>query len=78
MKILDAILSIYRHLNPRRQRRNRIVTYQGRELPLIELCRELGLSYNTVSTRLYRLSWPLEKAIETPVRVTKKRPSEII
>ncbi len=33
---------------------NRIIEYQGKKLPLAVWCRDLGLVYNTVSTRLRR------------------------
>ncbi len=56
----------------REQRRNkrstRYVEYGGRRLPLIDLCRELGLSYSLVASRIYALGWPVERAISEPAR----------
>jgi hypothetical protein len=54
------------------KRNSRYVTYQGRLRLLIELCRELGKDYGTIACRVYVLEWPVDKALEIPIRPYRK------
>lgn len=47
-----------------RSRRNSL-TYNGK--PLIEACKEAGLKYETVHSRITRRGWSIEKALSTPI-----------
>lgn len=49
-----------------KDKRQRMVTYEGRTLPLAELCREHHIEPHVVYRRLRR-GWGLHKAINTPV-----------
>lgn len=42
------------------------VTYKGKKIPLMTLCNEMGMSYDTVHNRVYTLNWSVERAVETP------------
>ena len=44
----------------------RMVEWQGEQRKLIDLCEEHGRNTRTVSARLDRLGWTLEKALTTP------------
>lgn len=48
----------------RNRRSNRRFTYNGRTRCLSEWCELMGLNYNTVCTRLNKLGWSIEKALE--------------
>ena len=48
------------------QNMSRILVHQGRALSLVEWCRRLRLTPQTVSSRLRR-GWTLERALRTPV-----------
>lgn len=51
---------------------NRIIEYKGKKQPLAVWCKDLGLTYNTISTRLRR-GMSFEDAIaETPPKVTSE------
>lgn len=43
---------------------NRYITYNGKTQSMADWCRELGLNYNRVNTRLNELGWTVEKAFE--------------
>lgn len=47
-------------------RRNRYITYKGKTQSVADWCRELGLNYGTLLSRL-NFNWSVEEAIETPV-----------
>lgn len=52
----------------RNRRDNRILSYHGEMLTLSELCERAGMPSRTVSTRISKLGWSVEQALETPVR----------
>jgi hypothetical protein len=52
----------------RNSRRNHLLTFEGKTLPLVEWAETRGLSRYTLSTRLAR-HWPVEKALTQPVGV---------
>jgi hypothetical protein len=47
---------------------NRVLTHQGKSQTLAEWARELGLSRNTIQTRL-RLDWSIERALSEGIHV---------
>ena len=51
---------------------NHLVIWEGREMPLVEACELVGLTYHTVLSRITKLGWPPEKALSTPIRITKR------
>ena len=51
------------------------VTFEGRVLPLIDLCEEKGINYGNVHRRIYKFGWTLKRAISTPIR--SKRPNAV-
>ena len=56
----------------------RMVEYRGKTVKLWELAKEHNINMRTVTTRIDRHGWGLEKALETPVKTIKKyTPSEI-
>lgn len=50
------------------RRSNRIIVHRGRAQTLQQWSREMGINYGTLLTRIDELAWPVEKALETPVR----------
>lgn len=46
--------------------------YQGKTQNLMEWCNELDLDYKLVNSRIKKLGWDFEKAINTPVEVSKR------
>lgn len=53
------------HKTQVRNRRNtKLFTYNGRTKPLAEWCEIQNLKYNIVSSRINKLNWPIEKALE--------------
>jgi hypothetical protein len=44
-----------------------MVEWQGKQVPLAELCDRFGADYDCVRKRIGRYGWPLEKALTTPV-----------
>lgn len=60
----------------RNTRKNRIVEYQSRKMPLVEACELAGEDHLLVRGRLH-LGWPLEAALTTPKGVVfNHRPRE--
>lgn len=51
----------------RNRRNNRMFTYNDETHCLSEWCEILGLNYNTVCTRLNKLKWSIERALELEV-----------
>jgi hypothetical protein len=47
----------------RNMRKTKLVTFQGRTVPLVTLCEELGLNEKTVRTRMRQMKWSLEEAL---------------
>ena len=54
-------------------RRNHLVTYQGKTLPIVVWCDELGLKYDVIKQRLTKLKWTPKRAFTTPVRTLRIR-----
>ncbi len=46
-------------------RRNRYITYNNKTQSMAEWADELGIKYNTLSSRINTLHWPIEKALTT-------------
>jgi len=59
----------------RNLRKNRIVTYKGRTLPLVTLCDELNLKHKPIYKRIFERGWDVKKAIEQPLQ---KRNSTVV
>lgn len=49
------------------KRNNRFFAYEGLTLTLPEWCRRLGLNLGLSRCRHYKLKWPIEKILTTPV-----------
>ena len=47
---------------------NRLLTHDGKTLPLIVWAEQLRINPNTIQTRLGKLGWSIEKALTEPVR----------
>lgn len=45
-----------------------LIDYAGSKVPLAELAEQSGISYSALKRRVKYLSWPIEKALSTPVR----------
>jgi len=52
----------------RNSRRNHIVSFNGRDLPIVVWAEEYGVNASTLQTRLNRGKWSVKKALTTPVR----------
>lgn len=50
------------------KRNNLRLEYHGRTWVLSDLCKAKGLKYSTVYRRLHIMGWPIEKAIDTPIK----------
>lgn len=48
--------------------RNRIIKYNEKEKTIVEWAEIFGINYQTLSSRLNKLGWSVEKALETPVK----------
>lgn len=46
----------------------KMIEYDGRTQNLMQWCEELNLNYKRIHSRIYRLGWTFEKAINTPVK----------
>lgn len=44
--------------------------YNGR--PVIEICEDMGLNYNTIASRYFTLGWPTDRALFTPIKARSK------
>jgi undecaprenyl pyrophosphate synthase len=51
----------------RNTRSNRILTYEGQSMTMVEWAEELGIKYVTLKTRLNKLGWSVEKSLTHPV-----------
>ncbi len=51
----------------RNSRGNRLLTFQGETKPLVVWAEEYGLSYGTLSSRLW-IGWSIEDALTRPVQ----------
>ena len=52
-------------------RTNILIRYKGEVHTVKEWSRKLGMSYMQLYQRLFRLSWPVEKAFTTPRKVNR-------
>src|SRR5574337_218756 len=48
------------------QSSNRVLQHDGRAQSMVRWCRELGLNYYTVRSRLLLVGWAVDKALSTP------------
>ncbi len=47
------------------------IHYNGEQKRLFDVCFELGIKYRTVRERIYRHGWSVEKALHTPINISK-------
>jgi hypothetical protein len=52
----------------RNTRSNRIITYNGRDQPMVAWAEEYGIASSTLRTRIVDAKWSIKKALTTPVR----------
>lgn len=52
----------------RNKRNNHLLTYKGKTKPLIVWAEELGISRQTLQSRLTQRGWSVEKSLSTPVK----------
>jgi len=64
---LENCIWATRTAQARNRRSNKIVEYRGKKYVQAALVEKFGLTRETFSKRL-RLGWPVEKAVETPLR----------
>jgi len=61
-----------RWATPKRQCRNQrktiMVEYEGKEIPLIDMVEQTGISYHILYNRYVRYGWPIEKVLNTPIK----------
>ncbi len=48
--------------------RNRVIEYRGKKKTIVEWAEIYGMKYQTLSSRLNKLGWSIENALETPVK----------
>lgn len=51
----------------RNLRRNRLITFNGQTKTVMDWSTDYGMTFMQLWSRLYRLNWPIEKALLTPV-----------
>jgi len=52
----------------RNYRHNHILSYNGKEKPLVAWAEQYNIPYHTLKSRINKLHWPVDKALNTPVR----------
>jgi hypothetical protein len=57
--------------------RHRHITYKGRTQTLNEWCLELGLKPKTISARINRYKWTIERAFEEPLNTNYIRNTNV-
>lgn len=57
-----------KEVQARNRRNNRIVTFQGRQMPLVELAEITGVPYQRLHERIARRGWNVEDAVSKPIR----------
>jgi hypothetical protein len=57
----------------RNKRSNISATYNGVTQLIIDWAQEYQISYHTLRSRIYRLGWPIEKALTKPVQKGEKK-----
>lgn len=60
------------------RRINKDITYKGQTRNMKEWANELGFDYHVIQSRISKLGWSVEKAFETPVAKSKKKPLKYI
>jgi hypothetical protein len=55
------------------RRTNRVLDFNGRQLTLKEWSSKTGISLVVISMRLNRLAWSIERALTTPVKLTRPK-----
>jgi len=63
---------VSRTQNQRNMRSNRIITYKGVSKTLVEFAEQFCINKSTLSKRICRSGWSIERAIETPVQKKRK------
>lgn len=48
--------------------RNRVIEYRGKKKTIVEWAEVYSINYQTLSSRLNKLGWSTEKALEAPVQ----------
>lgn len=56
-----------RKVQANNRRSNRLLMFRGKTQSLAQWCEELNLPYGTVSMRLNKHGWPVERALSSPV-----------
>lgn len=56
----------------RNTRANVWITYDGRTMLIADWAEEKGMKRNSLDSRINRLKWPIEKALNTPVKFRRK------
>ena len=59
-------------VNQRNRSSNTLLTHEGQTLPLTTWAEKLGINPETLSTRLGKLGWPVERALTQPLRGRNK------
>lgn len=67
----ETCCCITRKRNNRKKRDVTMVEYEGQTIPLPELAERLGLSNVLLRERMRRFGWDINKAIETPIGLSK-------
>lgn len=60
-------------INNRNKRNNLYFIYKNKTQLLIEWVEEVGIPYDTLWNRIFRLSWPIDKALTTPVQKRRRQ-----
>lgn len=66
-----------RFVDMKTQCANRRSTNLVEGVPLIEWCKQNGVSYGTINTRMQR-GWSLEKAVQTPIKQRRKKHEQVV
>lgn len=53
----------------RNRRSNRLLTFQGRKMTMVEWGEFTGFGMRNIHNRINYLHWPIEKTLTTPVRI---------
>lgn len=56
---------VTRKQNVRNRNNTSMIEISGNKVPLAEVAEKLGLKYSTLWQRIYKLKWPIERAINT-------------
>jgi hypothetical protein len=53
------------------RRSNVLITFNGETMNLLQWSERINLPYGTLYSRLYQRSWPIEKALTTPIKINQ-------